>query len=91
MERLFLTERLINADELINHLDYVCTGAGLWSNILNDVIEDCKEFVNHEPTVDAVQVVRCKDCKNRKTCEIQWNIDDDFYCADGERKDDDNK
>ena len=41
------------------------------------------------PTVDAVEVVRCKDCKNRY--EDSWceyvDDDDNFYCARGERKD----
>ena len=42
------------------------------------------------PTVDAVPVVRCKDCKYFKTrlCENEDNHDD-WFCADGERKDGD--
>ena len=41
------------------------------------------------PTVDAVEVVRCKDCKHRYSdswCEYV-DDDDNFYCARGERKD----
>lgn len=40
------------------------------------------------PTVDAVEVVRCKDCKHRYSdswCEYV-DDDDNFYCARGERK-----
>lgn len=41
------------------------------------------------PTVDAVEVVRCKNCKHRH--EDSWceyvDDDDNFYCARGERKD----
>ena len=40
------------------------------------------------PTVDAVEVVRCKDCKHRyqdSWCEYV-DDDDNFYCARGERK-----
>lgn len=41
------------------------------------------------PTVDAVEVVRCKDCKHRY--EDSWceyvDDDDNFYCARGEWKD----
>jgi hypothetical protein len=43
-----------------------------------------------------VQVVRCKDCVNSGTSRcpchssgdpyIDWNPDDDWFCADGERK-----
>lgn len=48
------------------------------------------------PTVDAVQVVRCKDCKhyrkiedNSGICVVLARVEqmtDDFFCADGERK-----
>ena len=42
------------------------------------------------PTIDAVPVVRCKDCKYFKTwlCQNEDNYDD-WFCADGERKDGD--
>lgn len=33
------------------------------------------------------ELIRCKRCRYRKNCEIQWNIDDDFFCANGEKKD----
>ena len=44
--------------------------------------------IDRAPTVDAVPVVRCKDCKYFKTrlCENKDNYDD-WFCADGERKD----
>ena len=45
--------------------------------------------VESAPTVDAVEVVRCKDCKHRYSdswCEYV-DDDDNFYCAGGERKD----
>ena len=42
------------------------------------------------PTVDAVPVVRCKDCTFRKwngSCMISGVLNnEDFYCADGKRK-----
>ncbi len=45
-------------------------------------------FIDSAPTVDAVEVVRCKDCKHRY--EDSWceyvDDDDNFYCARGERK-----
>ena len=44
--------------------------------------------IESAPTVDAVEVVRCKDCKHRH--EDSWceyvDDDDNFYCARGERK-----
>ena len=49
------------------------------------------------PTVDAVAVVRCRECANRNTCDcpltyaVQWGIgndepSDDDFCSYGERK-----
>ena len=45
-------------------------------------------ILQEAPTVDAVEIVRCKDCKYFKTrlCENEDNYDD-WFCADGERKD----
>ena len=52
-------------------------------------------LVKRQPPVDAVPVVRCKDCKHRdpedKKCDcghdIRWQLprDDYWYCADGEQ------
>ena len=47
-----------------------------------------KAFLDKFPTIDAVPVVRCKDCKHRfkdSWCEYA-DDDDNFYCAYGERK-----
>ena len=55
-----------------------------------------QQAVDEQPTVDAVEVVRCKDCKwyvpytmenkTYKMCRKAHLGSDDFYCADGERK-----
>ena len=47
------------------------------------------EAIENAPTVDAVEVVRCKDCKHYKTitCSCGCNVvSDNWYCADGERR-----
>lgn len=52
-----------------------------------------KEAIENIPAVDAVQVVRCRDCKhsieNAKHIDVacERSYDPDFYCAAGERKD----
>ena len=49
---------------------------------------DAIDIIEDAPTVDAVPVVRCKDCKHRfkdSWCEYV-DDDDNFYCARGERK-----
>lgn len=53
-----------------------------------------------EPMKEQEAIVRCKDCKFHKknikgkgyccgTCDDLGSVDDDWYCADGERKDSD--
>ena len=51
--------------------------------------EHCRNQQLH--TIDAVPVVRCRDCKRRYTdswCEYV-DDDDNFYCARGKQKDGD--
>ena len=49
---------------------------------------------NATPTIDAVQIVRCKDCKKHDTydCHITYlttqKTPNDWFCADGRKKDD---
>ena len=50
-------------------------------------IEDMNHMLYKMPTIDAVPVVRCKDCKHRfKDAWCEYVDDDNFYCARGERK-----
>lgn len=49
-----------------------------------------KIMIEDAPTIDAVPVVRCKDCKHYMTIHCTCDgccISDDWFCADGERKD----
>ena len=62
--------------------------------------EELMYGIENSPTVDAVPVVRCKDCrlgeknKGAYVREKTWCIrqetyhNDDWFCADGERRDD---
>ncbi len=58
-----------------------------------------RNFINKQPTIDAVYVVRCKDCEYYENEECVnpyiWMSDgarlwpdEDFYCAKGERRSD---
>ena len=38
------------------------------------------------PSVDAIEVVRCKECKHREEYPCKVYHDDDWYCANGERE-----
>ena len=46
-----------------------------------------EDMIDDAPTVDAVQVVRCKDCEHWKREENQvGEIGDDYFCAFGQNK-----
>lgn len=78
--------RLIDADALPKY-----TGYALSANEVAGAVENA-------PTIDAVPVVRCRDCKHRYVDgdNVRFNLcmlihnrvqPDDWFCADGERKD----
>lgn len=104
---------LIDRDAAI---DAAIEGAEVDGNYSLEREESIEEYVMRVPVVDAVVVVRCKDCKHRPTdnremdndmtglsiefpdgrcpcqCEddwYNWFPDDDWYCAYGERRDED--
>ena len=52
------------------------------------------DVIAQTDTVDAVEVVRCKDCKHKDGMPGQpnivcWQMHDDDFCSYGERKDGD--
>ena len=46
-------------------------------------------MIDEQPTVDAVEVVRCGQCKYFRTAKCT-SREDGWYCADGERKEKEN-
>lgn len=62
----------------------------------SDLVEACIKALTEDGTL--TEVVRCKDCKHRdpedKICDcghfIRWQLprQDDWFCADGERRED---
>lgn len=95
--------RLIDADALMKRLDMaescedcpsVCS-AGFCSN--HKKAGEICQAIEEAPTVDAVQVVRCKDCKHyldggcgnvdsQSPSKKLMSVKPDWYCADGERR-----
>ena len=71
--------RLIDAD---------ATKRRVADTFFDTLIPCVNRALDDSPTVDAVHVVRCRDCKHR--FEDSWceyvDDDDNFYCARGERK-----
>ena len=79
----------------------------LWGVNMNEVdTSDCTDvedilsavitYLSEQPTVDAVEVVRCKDCRycqrdsNGMWCfnDYEHNLQPDDYCSYGERRTD---
>lgn len=84
--------RLIDADDIKYQLLKPNTNPTLWCV--------SKDAVDLMPTVDAVPVVRCRDCKHGKPYRTYYNgcngigyrcerydgyFDSDWFCADGEK------
>ena len=86
--------RYIDADKLTQRFYYL--GAAFCIESVH--IDSIMKYIENMPTVDAVEVVRCKDCIYKEECgrEVLINeCDDDkavditgvlFYCSYGERK-----
>ncbi len=92
-------ERLIDADKLI---DFIDVGHLRHPGELCYSEADVANLLLHAPTVDAVEVVRCRDCKrcfmhttkrNRQKMwicmrnEVDVCVRSDDFCSYGERKD----
>lgn len=86
--------RLIDANALKSEFEWLLSVVNLCNK---DKIRDTIERIEKAPTVDAVEAVRCKDCKKGHPelapnggvwCAV-WNhvFDDDGFCSKGERKD----
>lgn len=64
--------------------------------VIQTAYQDLANFIDSAPTVDAVEVVRCKDCKHCQYDEMfgdRWcngsRVHADSFCSDGERRDSD--
>ena len=91
-------KRLIDANAIPYEEHYVPNGDTQWQYKKELCV--LKPTIDAMPTVDAVEVVRCKDCKHRGTdyCifhikgepadeELLQKLDNDF-CSYGERRND---
>ena len=90
--------RLIDADALQNILLTITTALEYEYGSLGGAVSGCMKHIDNAPTIDAVPVVRCRECKHRGTddCifhikgepadeELLLKLDNDF-CSYGERK-----
>lgn len=86
--------RLIDADKIEPHEQLTCFGNGQAEFVMVAYMDD----IDALPTVDAVEVVRCRDCKrwdkyhNEQFGECKWTFrvtKAEGYCNYGEWKDGD--
>ena len=82
--------RLIDADALADTLGEMWRIPKAWDGHMGETCDDAFDAIGNAPTIDAVRVVRCKDCKWRGTAgcvaygEEVWDMDND-YCSYGEK------
>lgn len=78
--------QLINADAVKQTL--IAFATALHTEVLT--LDTIIMILNQYEPVDAVQVVRCKDCKRFKTylCPMWFCNSHDDFCCYGERKED---
>ena len=83
-------KRLIDANELRTQFDDIPPYIGLAGSLV-------QQYIDNAPTVDAVEVVRCKDCKHYDKDALWCNINspmfseehhnwyEDDFCSIGEK------
>ena len=79
--------RLIDADEAIINFGFE------WDDI-GPSRGEVVEFLRKQPTIDAVPVVRCRECKHHHDCDTHFcdalgmdcPDDSEFFCSYGKRK-----
>ena len=86
--------RLIDADKIVNGISLYMTENAYLNDTPLDELKMVANWITDAPTVDAVEVVRCWECKHRDGIPGQPNIvcsqmHDDDFCSYGGRKDDD--
>lgn len=72
--------RMIDADEFVSqYKGDILTAQIDYAQGVRDVLDDIK----NAPTIYAIPVVRCRECKKKENCKYPatWN-----WCPDGERK-----
>ena len=86
--------RLIDADELKKHIMYTASLGGWLGETIEEIKKLAIKYIDLVPTIDAVEVVRCKDCieaesepYSRLLCKASGRlVDNDDYCSWGRRR-----
>lgn len=82
--------RLIDADELLKDNIHIVGGIRITSGKIQNIDAIQTSAIENAPTIDAVPVVRCKDCEHYwdgTWCVInEAYFEEDDFCSYGERK-----
>lgn len=83
------SKRLIDADALVKDIEEYQKSMVFHSYgermHFDDMIDFAVDHLNEAPAIDAVPVVRCKDCIHRHESEFCECRPDDAFCSDGEK------
>ena len=89
-------KRLIDANALLEKIQFRRPVIDTETKIVSDCVQIARKAIVDAPTVDAVEVVRCKDCKycsHSGLCNLYLNVSHemkpDDFCSRGERRADD--
>lgn len=83
--------RLIDADALQNILLPITTALEHEYGSLGGAVSGCMKHIDNAPTVDAVPVVRCRECKHHRDKneqEQQYLVEDILICTSPDVTDD---
>ena len=85
--------RLIDADRLKDSIMFTCDLGGWIGETLLQIKKLAVKYIENAQTIDAVEVVRCRNCKHVQTIncpffKAKWGYTDDDYCSCGERRED---
>ena len=86
--------RLIDANALLEKIVFRRPVTDFATKIVADCVEIARKDIVNAPTVDAVEVVRCKDCKWWDGMDYCTNVNGanglvfngEWFCASGERR-----
>lgn len=90
-------DKLVRLSDVIATIENQCTDGNMWGNENLTLIDASKTIdeLSDLPAVDAVEVVRCKDCRFNTTERKCLNPDsiiivpsDDDFCSYGKRRED---
>lgn len=82
--------RLVDADTLKRKAQKLSIEAWKINRVakVTQILNQFIDWIEGMPTIDAVEVVRCRDCKNRAKHVVCHFLGEDGFCSYGERRED---